>query len=261
MRFFQLGKRAMPALLLATSMTMVGVAGAAEAGKVTVNVAAGKQLFENGKEGVSPCQSCHGPQAMGIDAMGTPRLANLGYPYVVKQLTNFANDERIGQGVGAAMNLFAKQLTEEERRNVAAYVNTLTNKSELSSLADLKAAGTEVGVAYRGQILVRYGSASKASACQSCHGYNGRGSDPVYPKIGQQKFVYLVNQLRNWRDGTVENGRANDPLAQMRKVAAKLTDQDILDAATFLSQAPETSQGDAFLPANQSVMENLNIVR
>lgn len=256
MRFFQNGKMAIQALVLAAGVVVAVGASAEDAGKVTVNVAAGKQIFENGKEGVSPCQSCHGPQAMGMDAMGTPRLANLGYAYIVKQLTNFADDQRIGNGVGAAMNLFAKQLTVEERRNLAAYVNTLNNKSELSDLNELKGMGTEVGAAYRGLVIVKYGKAGKVSACQSCHGYNGRGADPVYPKIGQQKFVYLTNQLHNWKDGS----RANDPLGQMRAVAAKLSEQDIIDAATFLSQASESTKGDGFLPSNQSVLENLNVV-
>jgi len=31
----------------------------------------GQEMFEEGKEGVSPCQSCHGPQGLGIDAMQT----------------------------------------------------------------------------------------------------------------------------------------------------------------------------------------------
>jgi cytochrome c553 len=256
MRFRNQGMQGFPAMLVAMLLACVPAASYAEGGKVTANVAAGKQIFENGKEGISPCQSCHGPQALGIDAMGTPRLADLGYAYIVKQLTNFANDERTGQGVGAVMNLFAKQLTEEERRNVAAYVNTLEPAPELSNLVDLKAQGTEVGEAYRGQILVRYGVVGKAPACQSCHGFNGRGSDPVYPKIGQQKFVYLVNQLHSWKDGS----RANDPLGQMRKVAAGLSDQDILDAATYLSHAPQSTIGDNFVPNNQSVLENINLV-
>ena len=256
MRVRNQGMRRFPAMLLAVVLATAGGASYAEATKVTVNVTAGKQLFENGKEGVSPCQSCHGPTGMGIDAMQTPRLNNLGYAYIVKQLTNFGEDARTDMTLGV-MNLFAKQLSEEERRNVAAYLNTLAPASDPSDLAGLKAAGTEVGEAYRGQILVRYGVAGKVPACQSCHGYNGRGADPVYPVIGQQKFVYLVNQLKHWRDGS----RANDPLGQMRAVAKNLTDQDILDAATFLSHAPQQSIGDNFLPSNQSVLANINVVK
>jgi cytochrome c553 len=256
MRVRAIGGSVLAAGLIGVALLASGGVARAEAGKVSVNIAAGKKIFENGKEGVSPCQSCHGEKALGIDAMGTPRLAEVGYAYVVKQLTNFANDERIGQGVGAAMNLFAKQLTEEERRNVAAYLNSLPPAFEPSDLAALKAEGTDVGESYKGQVLVRYGVAGKVPACQSCHGFNGRGADPIYPAIGQQKFVYLVNQLRNWRDGS----RANDPLGQMRAVARNLTDQDINNAAAYLSHAPRSVVGDSFLPNNQSVLENLNVV-
>jgi len=256
MRFRNQRMQRIPTMLVAAVLAIASAATYAEAGKVTANVAAGKQLFENGKEGISPCQSCHGPQALGIDAMQTPRLADVGYAYIVKQLTNFADDKRTDLTLGV-MNLFAKQLSEEERRNVAAYLNTLPPASEPSDLAALKAAGTDIGVAYRGQILVRYGVIGKAPACQSCHGFNGRGSDPVYPAIGQQKFVYLVNQLKHWRDGS----RANDPLGQMRAVAKALSDQDILDAATFLSHAARSTAGDNFLPNNQSVLENVNLTR
>jgi cytochrome c553 len=244
--------RHLPATLLAAAAVVFSVASHADAGQVTVDVAAGKKIFLEGKDDVSPCQSCHGPKALGIDDQQTPRLAGIGYAYVVKQLTNFANDDRIN----VIMNVMAKGLSEEDRRNVAAYVNTLPAATEPSDLAALKAAGTDVGEPYRGQILVRYGVRGKAPACQSCHGYNGRGSDPIYPAIGQQKYVYLVNQLKNWRDGS----RANDPLGQMRAVAKNLTDQDIYDAAAFLSHAPKSTIGDGFLPNNQSVLDNLHIV-
>ena len=84
-----------PAMLLAAVAVAASGASYAEAGKVTVDVAAGKKIFLEGKDDVSPCQSCHGPKALGIDEQQTPRLAGIGYAYIVKQLTNFANDERI----------------------------------------------------------------------------------------------------------------------------------------------------------------------
>jgi cytochrome c553 len=252
MRFHNRTLRRVPAMLVAAAVMAVSAASYADSGQVTVDVAAGKKIFLNGKDDVSPCQSCHGPKALGIDDQQTPRLAGIGYAYMVKQLTNFANDDRIN----VIMNVMAKGLSEEDRRNIAAYVNTLPAETEPSDFAALKAAGTQVGEPYRGQILVRYGVRGKAPACQSCHGYNGRGSDPVYPAIGQQKYVYLVNQLKNWRDGS----RANDPLGQMRAVAKNLSDQDIYDAASFLAKAPKSTIGDGFLPNNQSVLDNLHIV-
>jgi len=261
----KLSNLAMASLGAIAILTFSGASLAGE-GAVKVDIKNGQNIFENGKPdaGTAPCQSCHGEKALGMDAMRTPRLANIGYAYVVKQLTNFAEDQRIGAGVGVVMNGFAKSLTEQERRDVAAYVNSLPKASEPSDLDALKADGTKVGVPYLGLKLVRYGTSEKGnvSACISCHGFNGRGADPVYPKIGQQKYNYLVDQLNNWREGSrtgkVDTGsRANDPLGQMRKIAAHLTDEDIANAAAFLSQAADSTPGDGMEVNNQTVLENI----
>ena len=246
------------------AMLAFSSAGFAETGAVTVNLANGKNLFENGKAdgSVPACQTCHGEKAMGMDVMGSPRLANVGYVYIVKQLTNFAEDKRTDT-IMMQMNGISKALSEQDRRDLAAYENSFPRNSEPSDLEALKADGKKIGDAYKGQIIVRYGRVAgvpekdKISACISCHGYNGRGADPVYPKIGQQKYTYLVSQLTSWRDGS----RTNDPLGQMRKVAKNLSDDDILNVATFLSQAPDSSAGDGMEVGNQTVLKNIKVVR
>jgi cytochrome c553 len=240
------------------AMTAFSGASFAEEGAVTANVTNGKNIFENGKPdaGVPACATCHGDKAMGNDAMGSPRLANVGYVYIVKQLTNFAEDKRKDLTMDQ-MNGIAKGLSVQDRRDLAAYENSFPRDPELSDLKDLKTNGTVVGEPYKGQILVRYGVESKSSACQSCHGFNGRGSDPVYPKIGQQKYVYLVNQLTHWRDGS----RANDPMGQMQKIARTLSDDDIHNAAAFLSQAADSTVGDGMEIENKTVLKNVKIVR
>jgi cytochrome c553 len=242
------------------AVAMLAFAGAsfAEEGAATANVTNGKNIFENGKPdaGVPACATCHGDKAMGIDAMGSPRLANVGYVYIVKQLTNYAEDKRKDLTMDQ-MNGIAKALSVQDRRDLAAYENSFPRDAELSDLKDLKANGTVIGEAYKGQILVRYGVEGKVSACQSCHGFNGRGADPVYPKIGQQKYVYLVNQLTHWRDSS----RANDPMGQMQKIAKNLSDEDIHNAAAFLSQAADSTAGDGMEIENKTVLKNVKIVR
>ena len=230
----------------------------AEEGAVTANITNGKSIFENGKSdgSVPACQTCHGEKAMGNDGMGAPRLANIGYVYIVKQLTNFAEDKRKDLTMDQ-MNGIAKGLSVQDRRDLAAYENSFPRDSEPSDLGALKTDGTVIGESYKGQILVRYGVVNKVPACQSCHGFNGRGADPVYPKIGQQKYVYLVNQLTHWRDGS----RANDPMGQMQAVAKNLTDEDIHNAATFLSQAADSSEGDGYQIDNKMVLEKVKIVK
>jgi len=257
-----LSRLAAPVSVVVLTM-MVSGSVFASADKVSANITNGKNIFTNGKGDAAACVSCHGEKAMGIDAMGTPRLANIGFAYMVKQLTDFAGDKRTDTTLGV-MNAFAKVLSEQDRRDVAAYVNTLEVASEHSDLKALKAEGQQVGQAFLGQAIVTYGLnrvkdgvKDSVSACQSCHGYNGRGADPIYPMIGQQKYVYLVNQLKKWRDGS----RANDMVGQMRAIAKNLTDDDIRNVAAFLSSAPQTTVGNSRTPENQSVLKNVAITK
>jgi len=247
------------AIVCWSAVAMLAFSGAsfAEEGAVTANVTNGKNIYENGKgDAVPACATCHGDKAMGNDAMGSPRLANIGYVYIVKQLTNFAEDKRTDLTM-QQMNGIAKGLSVQDRRDLAAYENSFPRDPELSDLKDLKANGAVVGEPYKGQILVRYGVEGGSSACQSCHGFNGRGADPVYPKIGQQKYVYLVNQLTHWRDSS----RANDPMGQMEAIAKTLSDEDIHNAAAFLSQAADSTVGDGMEIENKTVLKNVKIVR
>jgi cytochrome c553 len=228
----------------------------------------GKKIFENGKQivqhpdqgdesvgsqvgeaqagiEVPACTTCHGEKGMGNDAMGTPRLAGQGFNFIVKQLQDFATEKRMDTTM-FVMNNNAKGLSEQERRDVAAYVASLGGADHGSDMGEVKSLGsTPVGVRHLGKALAQYGAPERdIPACHSCHGYNGRGTFPVYPMLSGQKYVYLVNQLKKWRDGS----RANDPLGQMRAVAKKLSDEDIYNVATFLTNAAKTTIGNARLP-------------
>ncbi len=263
-------------------MVAIVISGTASAAP---NVANGKTIFTEGKGDAQPCQTCHGENAQGNDAMGAPRLANIGYGYIVKQLTDFSQDKRTPGGLGAVMNGFAKALSDQDRRDVAAYVNSLNTTPEISDLKDLKDSGQEIGDAeFKGMELVNSGRLDPANivngrpdptktgqnnipACSSCHQYNGAGVDPIFPKIGQQKYVYLVNQLHNWRANAsdIENGaiaRENDPelngVGEMRTVAKKLSDEDILNVATYLSHAPPTKESGDTVPDNRMLLESVS---
>jgi len=260
------------------AITMLAISGASFAGgAVTASVANGKKIYDNGKvltpagaltPGAEPvgvevaqaqagievpaCVTCHGENAMGNDDMGAPKLANVGYAYIVKQLTNFKEGKRIDKTM-SVMNDIAKGLTEQEIRDLAAFENSQPRVGELSDLKALAAGGTKVGQTFKGKALVVYGSPGKVPACQSCHGDNGRGADPIYPKIAQQRYVYLVNQLKSWRDGS----RANDPIGQMRAVAKNMTDDDINDAAAYLSHAADSTVGNGMPVDNQTVLHHV----
>lgn len=247
--------------LTVVATVLVSGMATAEAAGSGANAANGQKIFTEGKGDATACVTCHGDKAQGNDAMGAPRLATLGYGYIVKQLSNFAQDKRTPAGVGAVMPGFAKALSEQDRRDVSAYVNSLKTAPELSNLQELKAGGQQVGEVYKGAEIAQHGT-SKVSACSSCHEYNGRGADPVFPRIGQQKYTYLTNQLHNWRANAADVAagvvpRTNDPAGMMRGIAKNLTDEDINNVAAYLSSAPPVKGVGDVAPDNSTLMEKV----
>ncbi|MGZ5785779.1 MAG: c-type cytochrome [Ramlibacter sp.] len=84
---------------------------------------AGDTIFHEGVAGknVPPCMACHGNQGQGNE--GFPRLAGQHADYVIKQLIVFQRtDER---PEGAIMKTVAHELSEDDIRNVAGYVQSM----------------------------------------------------------------------------------------------------------------------------------------
>ncbi len=212
------------------------------------NAANGEQIFKNGKGDVPGCVSCHGEDGLGDDAMGTPRLAGQGYKFLVKQLSDFASDKR-KDTIMFVMNANAKGMSVEDHQDVSLYLTNLKKPNTASDMNAIKELGAiPVGVRYKGKIIAQYGIPERdIPACHSCHGYNGRGAFPMYPKLLGQRYTYLVSQLKKWRDGS----RDNDSFAQMQKVAQLLTDEEIYNVSTFLTSAPETTVGNRRVPRLQ----------
>jgi len=208
----------------------------------------GRKIYKQGKgDDVPACQSCHGVDGMGNDDMGTPRLAHQVFTYELKQMTDFANDKRIDNTLNA-MNDIAKALTPQERRDAITYVESLKTPFLGSDLRALKEAGdVEVGDRSRGAMIVEYG-ADGIISCKSCHGFHGRSAGRMFPMLTGQRYVYLLNQLHNWKNGTVADGRANDPRGMMRKVAKTLSEKDMRDVASFLTGALPYTIGNPMAP-------------
>lgn len=219
----------------------------ASAGGLVGDPERGKKIFNEGKGEAPPCMSCHGDTGLGDDNMGTPRLAGQGFAYLRKQLHDFATDKRTDKTMGV-MNGIAKALSEQDRLDVAAHEYGMSQPfaASASDMQAVKDAGTvPVGARHLGKGIVLYGIPKQGvPACQSCHQYNGRGAAPIYPVIGGQRYVYLVNQLKQWRDGS----RANDMLGQMRAVAKNMSDEDIHNVATYLTSADPTTLGNTNVP-------------
>jgi cytochrome c oxidase subunit 2 len=88
------------------------------------NADSGKRSFQQ------YCIACHGPDATGIEALGSPPLANLADWYMARQLQYFRNGVRGTNPkdiYGAQMAAFGRVLADDQAiADVIAYIKTLT---------------------------------------------------------------------------------------------------------------------------------------
>ena len=76
---------------------------------------------------------------------------------------------------------------------------------------------------------------TKSVTCSACHGAEGISVNPTWPNLAGQGSPYIVQQLRNFKEG-----RRTDPL--MNAQAAMLSDQDMNDLAAYFSSLPPAAQ-------------------
>jgi len=76
-------------------------------------------LAKKGKSKVAVCMGCHGSNLQGRNTF--PRLASQHSLYLAKQLNDFKNGVRVGGPMGA----MAKGLSEEDIKEISAYLGTL----------------------------------------------------------------------------------------------------------------------------------------
>ncbi len=69
----------------------------------------------------------------------------------------------------------------------------------------------------------------KAAVCFACHGEQGKAIMPTYPNLAGQHEAYLVDALKEYRDG----GRNNPIMVPMAKA---LTDTDMQNIAAYFAQ-------------------------
>ena len=69
------------------------------------------------------------------------------------------------------------------------------------------------------------------SNCMACHGMDGNGADPQYPKLAGQNLAYLYRQLWAFKKGA----RLSDV---MSGIVAPLSDKEMADVASYYSRQP-----------------------
>lgn len=176
-----------------------------------------------GKSAYALCAACHGQQAEGNQAMGSPRLAGQPAWYLKSQLLAYRAGLRgvkPNDAFGAQMRPMAMQLAND------AAIDQVV--SYIVSLKPTASAATVQGDKSKGQ--VHY------AVCVACHGTKGEGNQTMNspPLVGQSDW-YLVTQLKNFRSGI----RGSDPkdvtgmqMAPMAKVLPN--DQAILDVVAYI---------------------------
>ena len=180
-----------------------------------VGIARGEELFDT-------CRPCHGDQASGNPAIAAPAIAGLPQWYIEAQLGSFQSAYRgqhPGDLPGLRMRPMAMSLNRDgDIQSVAQYVAQLPPSFPESTL--------------RGNAGV---GAGFYEVCVACHGVDGLGNELLKsPPIVQMHDWYLLNQLRNFKNGA----RGADPNdiwgATMRVNTLALDDQAMRDVIAYV---------------------------
>ena len=128
------------------------------------------------------CAGCHGKDAWGDAAKEVPALAAQRRAYLVKQLADFSERDRITTQMHKVVSQPAVS-DPQAWADLTLYLNHLP-----------PSANTQIG---DGKYL-SLGEASYEQFCGSCHEEDGRGDDDGYvPSVRNQHYRYLLKEMRN----------------------------------------------------------------
>ena len=179
--------------------------------------AAAKPDLAKGEAGFGTvCASCHGADG-NSGSPANPKLAQQHPEYLVKQLQEFKSGKR----ANAVMSGMVANLSEQDMKNMAAWLGTKASKPGFAKDKELVSLGERI---YRGGIADR-----NIAACAGCHSPNGAGIPSQYPRLSGQHADYTASQLVAFRDGARKNS------LQMSQVAAKLNDREIRAVADYIA--------------------------
>lgn len=215
---------ALGALFASSFSPAIGADAPAAPPRPKVDPAKGEQLYTNGDaaRNIIACASCHGPGGNSAGA-ANPKLAAQHPEYLYRQLLAFKlkEGEKTPARPSAVMNALAAPLTDEDMRNISAFIGAQTLKPASAKNKD----SIELGqLIYRGGI-----SAKNVPACAACHSANGAGMPSQYPRLGGQFAEYTEAQLIAFRSGA----RHNNPA--MVSVAARMSDAEIKAVSDYIA--------------------------
>lgn len=211
---------AKPLFVAAVAVSAATSAGAAEpkAAPAKADLAKGEALFTNGDgaRNIIACASCHGAAGSSTIAQN-PKLAGQHAAYLNKQLVDFTGPTRNN----AVMTGFAKALSDEDMKNIAAYLSAQKPSPGAAANKDTVDIGKKI---YRAGI-----AEANIPACAGCHSPNGAGIPAQYPRIAGQHQDYTVAQLTGYRAGTRSNS------IQMTAITKRMSDNEIKAVADYVA--------------------------
>jgi cytochrome c553 len=168
------------------------------------------------------CAACHAADGNST-ITANPKLAAQHADYLYKELVDFSAKPgaKVALRENPVMAGLAGSLSDEDKRNVAAYFSTQKAKPGAAHVKETLSLG---------QRLYRTGVSEKGvPACAACHGPAGSGIPSQYPRLSGQHAEYTEIQLKAFRDGGRRN---NDP---MQQIAARLSDAEIKALADYVA--------------------------
>jgi cytochrome c553 len=165
-----------------------------------------------GKERAQPCAACHGEK--GISEMeNMPSLAAQPDGFIQWQLVYF----QLGRRKHEVMEPLAKELSNEEIRNLGAYYASLAPPPPAEGDDDpaLSERGAAIAAEHR---------------CGNCHKEDYSGQQATARLTGQREDV-LLKSLRDFKSGE----RSGGGVTAMPQAVAPLSDDELVALAHFLA--------------------------
>jgi cytochrome c553 len=154
------------------------------------------------------CSDCH-IQSGDVYSASNGLLAGQDDLYLTKQLTDFKTGARSIEHLNSSIHKLTNTDIKKYSQKFSAQPRQLINSE-----------GSNKGK----QLYNRGDDDRQIPACMSCHVINGHGiPDATLPALSGQSNEYIVKQLELFRSGE----RTNDTNYLMRKIAVRLTNEDI----------------------------------
>jgi len=205
--------------LFVAMLAVSSIAYAAEEKKApAADAAKGEQLYNSGdaSRGVIACAGCHGA-AGNSTIVQNPKLAGQHAEYLAKQLADFKTPQRNNP----VMSGIAKGMSEQDIKNVAAYLDKQESKPGAAKNKETVEAGKKI---YRGGIAEK-----NVPACAGCHGASGGGIPAQFARLAGQHQDYTAAQLTAFRQGARKNS------AQMTTIAKRMSDDEIQAVSDYIA--------------------------